>query len=477
MFRTLHSRLLLSYMAVIAISLLGMAAIISLILYNRALPVRQAYQRLSYVAAGVIARQQFGSPAPPDEQLDRLFDQVQSLADSQKIRGLVVERPDNVVLFDSAHQLPPGRPAAVEMRVTNPRNANGLIEGIILDGDDTWLFVAVQMPVAGRQLSIILEVPRPRMGILGAFEVMGENLMIPVLEAGCIGSVMAVLLAAWVARSVARPLQRMAEAATSVAKGDFSQEVPVSGPSEVRSVATAFNRMTAQVKRARQAQQDFLANISHELRTPLTSIRGFSQAIMDGTANTPELAAHVAGIIHEEAGRLSRMVDELLDLARIESGQMTMERERLDLGGIIRAVAERFSIRAHEAGISLEVTVEPLPTVIGDGDRLAQVLTNLIDNAIKYTPSGGTISVCAAPDGDGVKITVSDTGEGIPEEELPRLFERFYRVDKSRSRRDRGGVGLGLAISREIVIAHGGTIGAENVPGAGARFTVWLPAA
>jgi signal transduction histidine kinase len=300
------------------------------------------------------------------------------------------------------------------------------------------------------------------------------------------GLILSTGLAWLISRSVARPLQRVTNAAHAIAQGDYDQKVAVAGPAEVQWVAQDFNRMAQQVRSSQAAQRDFVANVSHELKTPLTSIQGYSQAIADGTAEEPAAIQRSAEIIHDEAARLGRIVGELLDLARIESGQVVMNREPVELDDVLRNLVDRFRLRADEVGISLTTKIDKLSPVIGDGDRLAQVFTNLLDNALKHTPQGGRINVTArmlTPSAvrrrkeawpRAVEVAVSDSGEGIPPEDLSRVFERFYQVDKSR--KQTGGVGLGLAITQEIVQAHGGSIKAESIRGLGTRFTVILPA-
>ena len=268
-------------------------------------------------------------------------------------------------------------------------------------------------------------------------------------------------------------LQSVAAAAAGMAAGNYGERVPVTGPPEVRAVATAFNNMGAQVQTTQKAQQDFLANVSHDLKTPLTSIQGYSQAIVDGAASNPVAAAQ---IIHEEAARLNRMVTELTDLARLQAGRMSTDRSPLDIAQLTSAVAERLQIMAKEKYITMLVDARPVAEVSGDGDRLAQVLTNLISNAIKYTPPGGKVWVATRAADAGIHVIVRDTGVGISAHDLERIFERFYQVDKARG--PQRGTGLGLAIVKEIVTAHGGRITAfSDGEGKGATFTVWLPIA
>jgi signal transduction histidine kinase len=303
---------------------------------------------------------------------------------------------------------------------------------------------------------------------------------------GCIGGLLSVLLALLIAGSVSSPLRRLATAANAIAEGDYDHRVAVQGPTEVQELAQNFNSMAEQVKASQQSQRDFLANVSHDLKTPLTSIQGYAQAIADGAASNPDSVRRSAGIIRDEAQRMSRMVTELLDLARIESGQIVMQQEAVHLNVVLRDCANRLVLRAQQAGIKLEAQVpDDLPVITGDGDRLAQVFTNLLDNALKHTSEGGKVSVAArSVTGSsivrrgktwpaGVEVVVSDNGSGIPPEDLSRVFERFYQVDKSRQRG--GGLGLGLSIVKQIVEAHHGIIHAESVVGIGSRFVVTLP--
>lgn len=319
--------------------------------------------------------------------------------------------------------------------------------------------------------------PRPQQTLRRVLDDFGENFFLPLCQAGLIGLVVAMGLSFWLARSVAKPLQAIAQSAGKVAHGDYDQRVPVTGPTEAQIVAEAFNYMTAQVQQSQQAQRDFLANVTHDLRTPLTSIQGFSQAIMDGVASQPEAAKHAAEIINQEAGRLTRLVNDLLDIAKIQAGRLQMLQHAVNLEHILKTTAESMSVKANQKNIRLHVHIAPLMRIAGDGDRLAQVFNNLVDNAIKHTDDGGQVWLTAEQAEVGVLVQVQDTGEGIPESDLPRIFERFYQVDKSRNRAaQHQGAGLGLAITAEIVRAHGGRIKVESQVGVGSRFSIWLPA-
>ncbi|KAA0240375.1 MAG: sensor histidine kinase [Chloroflexi bacterium CFX7] len=294
---------------------------------------------------------------------------------------------------------------------------------------------------------------------------------------GLIGVAAALVLGFLLSQSVAAPLRNIARAARSVARGSYRQRVPATGPTEVRELASTFNRMTGEVQRSQQTLRDFLANISHELKTPLTSIRGFSEAIQDGTIDDPEGILRSARVISTESSRVLRLVEELLDLSRIESGQVSMQQEEIELRELFEHVREIFALRADEGGVNLEIASADGLRIRGDFDRLEQVLNNLLDNALRHTPAGGTVRLASYALQPGVaQVTVSDTGKGIPPEDVVHLFERFYRAkDSARANGQPRGYGLGLAISREIVRAHGGDIWATSEVGRGTMFIFTLP--
>jgi two-component system OmpR family sensor kinase len=302
---------------------------------------------------------------------------------------------------------------------------------------------------------------------------------------GLVALLVSIGVAFLIARSFARPLRRITTATEGIARGNYDEQLNITSPDEVRRLANSFNSMAQEVKASRQAQQDFVANVSHDLKTPLTSIQGFSQAILDGAAADEESRHRAAQVIHEEADRMARLVDDLLDLARIEAGQVVMAQEPVSLADLLQGCMEKTALRAEQGGVDLELKVDGNPIVKGDRDRLAQVFSNLLDNALKHTPPEGRIvlaskSVKEKPRKRGqepktlTQITVADTGVGIPPEELSRIFERFYRGDKSRTKAGRG-AGLGLAIAREIIQAHGGQIKVESVVDLGTKFTITLP--
>jgi signal transduction histidine kinase len=252
------------------------------------------------------------------------------------------------------------------------------------------------------------------------------------------------------------------------------------GPHEVQDLTRAFNSMIERVHSSQQSQRDFVANVSHELKTPLTSIQGFAQAILDDTADTPEARKQAAQIIYNESARMHRMALDLLDLARLEAGTADLKMSTVDVGVLLRSIVEKFSPQATKAGVDLRLDIsDNLPVLVADGDRLAQVFTNLVDNALKFTPVHGQVTLSAKKAGAELELSVADSGVGVESEALSRLFDRFYQVDASRSRAggEGHGAGLGLAIVKEIVQAHGGKIGVRSQVGHGTTFTIQLPLA
>jgi signal transduction histidine kinase len=315
---------------------------------------------------------------------------------------------------------------------------------------------------------IVLAVPEQSLGSAW------RELFPRLLPAALIGVVAAAAAAWWLARSITSRLRRITIAAEQMARGALRQTIPVEGSDEVASLATAFNTMSQEVERSHRALRDFLANASHELRTPLTSIQGFSQALVDGALLDVDGAVEAGKIINEEAERMRHLVEDLLYLSRVEATEVPASRAPVDVAALLREQLRRIEFIADQRNLHLETNISDLPLVNGDADELDRLFGNLLENAGKYTPEGGTISLACKADGDGVLVTVANTGSVIPAEDLPHIFERFYRVEKSRARAVEGS-GLGLAIVREVVQRHGGTITVASDPNSGTVFTVRLP--
>jgi signal transduction histidine kinase len=307
------------------------------------------------------------------------------------------------------------------------------------------------------------------------------------LLSGGVGMAAAGIVIALLWMSLYRPLAKVGRGVRAVAAGDYGQRILAQGPSEVRDLARDVNTMADSVQASQRTLREFLANVSHELKTPLTSIRGFSQAMLDGTLDTPEERVRAARVIDAESRRVLHLVGELLDLSRIESGQQQMHLADLRIDELLSHMRDVFLLRAADTGIALDVIgtsqdgasslQSPTSTarIRADFDRIEQVLGNLLDNAFRHTARGGRIEAGARDAGAFIELYVADDGEGVSPEDLPHVFDRFYRSQLGEP--EMPSAGLGLAISREIVRAHGGVIRAVARPGGGAEFAFTLPRA
>jgi signal transduction histidine kinase len=291
------------------------------------------------------------------------------------------------------------------------------------------------------------------------------------IVSGIVGSIAALVGGFLLWLSLYRPLAKVTGGIRAVARGDYHGRVKEQGPSEVRALAHDVNAMADSVDASQRTLREFLANVSHELKTPLTSIRGFSQALQDGTLETPEERARAARVIDAESRRLLHLVGELMDLSRIESGQQRMEIADVSVSELLGHARDVFSMRAEESGLRL-VIVEAAGAVRADFDRIEQVLGNLIDNAFRHSPPNGTVEVGARELRGQMQFYVRDQGSGIAQEDMPHVFDRFYRSAEETAG---SGAGLGLAIAKEIVRAHGGEIGVVTQPEGGSTFRFTLP--
>jgi len=294
------------------------------------------------------------------------------------------------------------------------------------------------------------------------------------LLGGSLAIVIALILTFVLARRMTSPIGALSKAARKLGRGDLSQRVQLQGKGEVAAMAQAFNTMAADLEHAEQLRRNLVADVAHELRTPLSNIQGYLEAIRDRVMKPN--AATIRSL-NEEVALLSRLVNELQELSLAEAGELKLVYQAEDITKLIKQAVTPLQpkLAAKEISLSFDLP-DNLPLVNIDWQRVNQVLHNLLENAVAYTHKGGTINVAAAKQGDWVEVSVSDTGEGIPAEDLPNIFERFYRVDKSRARVT-GGSGLGLTIAKRLVEAHGGTITVQSKPGKGSRFSFTLPIA
>ncbi|TMG54141.1 MAG: HAMP domain-containing histidine kinase [Chloroflexi bacterium] len=454
--RSIATRLFLSYLAVVVVGLAVAAITISgLLLRYEDDQTRVHLEELSApfltaIQTGVRAGQQ------PREIVDALTEQ----AHAANARLLITTAARRVAI-DSDGRL-------VGSLLPQP-SASSI--GEFTEGADQWIFVRQQLRQAaagGVGLGFIV-VARPRAVFTDTLRALLPSLAL----SGLVALAFAVLVAALLARTITRPLRDLVGGVRRFAGGDYGTRVPLAGPSEVAEMGTAFNEMASEIQRSRGSEQAFLADISHELRTPLTSIQGFAQAIVEGEARG-DAVSHVAEIIHREARRLVRMVEGLLQVARLESGAQSMAREDVVPARLLESAVAALEVQAKDAGVSFDVAgAEALPSLRGDPDKLAQLFLNVLDNAVKHSPRGTTVQVRGSRDDGVVIVRVRDSGSGLPQGAQTRLFQRFYRGENAQ----RDGAGLGLAIAQAIAQGHGGSIHASNVEGGGAEFAVRLPVA
>ncbi|UCH42175.1 MAG: HAMP domain-containing histidine kinase [Dehalococcoidales bacterium] len=465
---SLRLRLIITYTLIIIICLSMVAVVVSVILQRYS--DRFIASRLDDMTVPIYV--QTRSLAKRQVPLDDVWSNLKEQAQSTGVYILVVDMEGNIVrqilpqgsLEKQTIELPP---ESLPSDISKPYHGT-----FVTSDGQTFIFAAYPfrvlfIPQTSAALeSIVLAVPRSSILTLWL------GLIRPFLWAGLIAFCISVVIAFLVARSVYRPIQRVTEAADMIAQGDYDQEIPVEGPAEVRGLASGFNNMAREVKMSQKKLRDFVADVSHQLRNPLTSIRGFAQAMLDGTASDEDTRLRAARVIEDESKRMIRQVDELLELSRMQSGQTRLAKEAVEVRELIEHCWSIIAAQAEEKGVLLKMEMEPFIPVSGDADRLEQVFTNLLDNALKHSPHGGEINISGRQlNGKNIEIIVADNGPGIPPEQLPYVFDRFYQAGEVRT-----GVGLGLAIVREIVVAHGGEIGVTSTPGKGAQFIVTLPA-
>ncbi len=331
----------------------------------------------------------------------------------------------------------------------------GFAEGRLLAPDDV-IYAAV------RSGDEVLLLRRPYdTPVLDLRQWLGQMLIGGLLAASC-----AIVVSLILARTIARPVDRVADASRALALGESPTSIPPEGPRELRSLTTSFNMMSADLERARAAERSFLLSVSHELRTPVAAVQGFAEGIQEGVIDTEKAAAFIVA----ESRRLERLIGDLLDLARVGAGRFDVRPQELDLRRIAQDAAERCAAAADSLTTQVVVTAAAPCPAYGDPDRVLQLTSNLIENALRLSPPGGVVTVETRPG----SVTVVDNGPGLSADDLEHAFDRFFLYD--RHKRDRAvGTGLGLALVQELAHAMGGGAGATSTPGVGTAFTVWLP--
>ncbi len=483
----LRSRLFLSTLAVLLLGM-GLAAVLTWLAVEQMYLATQAENLLAQAKLTAATLQ--GAPLPgevaqPYLQTSNVQPGIHTRILSEQ-GGVVVglplspgESPVQAPAAENSGFIPPaellqrseiqeamqGEPATAVRRVASAGNrrvlyaaapvltADGGLAGIV--------YLATPLPSAGLPSNVLWQ--------------MAGAVLAAILLASAAGTLLA--------RRLARPVEVVARAAQAVSAGDLNQHIPAeSNIRELSSLARNFNAMTASLRQSEQARNAFIADITHELRTPLTVIKGTIETLEDGALDDAAGRGPLLASMQRETDRLTRLVNDLLVLARSDAGALKLDIQPFDLGEMARARCEHYAALALRRRVTLRVEDAITPQALGDIDRVAQVLDNLLDNAIRHTAEGSTVTVTLgrASGEDGgerfICCAVSDQGEGIPAEHLPFIFERFYRVDASRNRHT-GGAGLGLSIARALVMAQGGNIRAQSGPGQGTVITFCLPIA
>jgi signal transduction histidine kinase len=497
MFKTLRGRITATYFLVVLISLL-LASLFFLFFLGRyirssdredlgrqvdavARDIRQVNRQLEPAVSGqqsVPSQQPAPAQSAPSElqgnevQATKLIKSILNTEAEVLEAKLLLVAPSGLVVEESS-----GRPVFGNRTIQlpegifsekGPRVVERYFPGLRKD----YLFATAPTTLAKGQLGFLAAVKT-----IEPVRTVAGTLVAYVALAGLIALALTMALAFYLSSAISRPVREVTEAARRMAGGEYGQEVEVRGSDETAELARDFNVMSERVRTAYELQRDFVGNVSHELRTPLTSIEGFSQALLDGVSKSPEEQRRSLEIINQESKRLNRLLGDLLLLSQIDAGELATEKESVDLTDVLRKLESVYSGRAGSMGVCLRVDAPERPlSLYTDRDRLERILTNLLDNALKYTGEGGTVALSAAEQDGFAMISVADTGPGIPPEQLPLIFERFHRVDKSRAKKH-GGSGLGLSICKELVETLGGTIRVQSLVGHGTTFTVTLPTA
>lgn len=453
-----RARFYLAGVALIALSVAFAVFSIGWSQYSIAAHTDELSRQVSALAKGQAAASRFDT-ATADAR-DALFRVEAGLMGAQ----LFIAGKDGAVLRSSADSPPPSLP----LDRLAALGTNGTRSGVLRNAAGRRVLVVAASVDATRSLVAVqdlAEIRRVQMGllVLGAMSVL-------------VAALVAYVAGGALARRFTRPLVRLRDAAEQVADGAFGTQVPKEGDAETASLADSFNRMSSRVADSYAAQRAFAGDVSHEIRTPLTSIRGFAEAMLDGTVSDPAGQERALTVIRDEATRISEVSATLLALSELDAGAVEIAREPVDNAALGDALRGRFSAAAQEAGVSLEVDLLGDAKAVGDSDRVLQALSALVANALAHTPDGGRVRVSATRAGASVLLRVDDSGPGIPPERREEIFGRFARLDSSRSTRT-GGAGLGLAICRRLVELMGGDVRADESDLGGARFEIELPAA
>jgi len=481
MFKSLRARILISHLAVIML-------VFSLTFAVAFIPVRNVQthleiRRLEDYSAPVVVQTGFALNRPAlmssvNDILDIQAKQLKARLILLDQRGEVLHdtKPEDPLSIEAKDRL---YLASLQLRV-RAENA-GTLSRLTQQDRDIYIgkiggqraLITIVSQVEGRYVAIIAPTGAP----------LFRELVLPLLLALGVALLAAVIATIFLSRSIALPITRLTQAADGVAGGDLNRTVPEQGDGEVGRLVHSFNEMVRRLRITYESQRRLLANIAHELRTPLTSIQGYAQGLSDGIFETEQQRQQALETIGQESERVNDLLIQILELARLESGQSGPQPHEIDVDDIVARVLRRHHVEADTGGIELISPTSHAQTIVADEAMIDQAIDNLVRNAIRHTPEGGSVAVGLATlrDADrnatGVRVSVTDTGPGIPEEAIPHIFDRFYRANghDGSTTGPQSGFGLGLAIVREIAVNHGGTVNVASEIGKGTTFTIDLP--
>lgn len=410
-------------------------------------------------------------------RLDKhLLDTLATLDESFDTRIWLFNQEGKIVATSMKDEVFKGKAVAVSIADSVLKGKSAVTELQIEGLDDPMLSVSVPWGEGEHVYGgIILHAPIE--GIERTFAQMRET----ILWATLFGILLSTAMVSYLSWSISRPLRTIERATAEIGRGNYSERIEVNTSDEISDLAQTINTMAEKLEKVEQerhhleqVRNDFLANVSHELRTPLTAIQGFLEALQDGLVEEEEARQKYYAVMYSETMQVNRLVDDLMDLMKLENNEVNMAKFPVDVAEVMKKVAFSFHPEAEEKGIRIAVELpDELPKIYADKDRVAQILKNLLKNAVKFTEEG-EIRLSAAVEDQWVRIRVDDTGIGIAADDLNRIWERFFKVDRGRSKNNKG-TGLGLAIVKELVELHDGKWSVESIPGQGSAFIVWLP--
>ena len=463
MTRSIFSKLLISHIAVILLSTITLALLMSYLVRSNAIDnKRQDLLSKGIAAIELLTPDIRAGKVPRNDTLDNISDLAGGSIWLINEDGAVIAGQPPLSWLNSYKE---NEQEISDLFTGNPQTWTRPLR----KRNNSSITVALPIQAAPKPMAIFLDAP-----------VVGVNKTVFAVERILLYSLLAgiftaIILGLLISRSLTKPIANITQTARSFARGNYNSRTTATGNDEIGSLGRTFNTMAESLMEIEQNRRNFLANVSHELRTPVTSIQAFSETILDGLAPKPEQQQRYLTTIVSESKRLGRLIDDLLDLSQLEADELSIRCEKLNLKLWLLAATDKIQPLLAPKQLTLNINLpKHFPIVWSDADRLSQVFTNLISNAIRHSPAQHTINISVRATKQHAAVTIANYGPGIPPEDLPYIWDRFYRADKSRAR-NHGGTGLGLAITKKLVQAMQGDITVSSIPGQGATFTFTLP--